>query len=172
MINPEEAKREFGQIYDRWVDRIYRFVYIKVNSKEMAEDLTAETFTKAWRAFEASWLKGEPIRDLHSFCYKTARNLIVDHYRSKSRNQSVSLDAVQLADTSPGIEEKSIVKSDIEMVMRGISGLKDDYQSVIIWKYLDEMTITEIADLLGKSEEATRVTLHRAMASLKKVLEA
>ncbi len=172
MSSTEEIKKEFGHIYDQCVDRIYRFVYIKVNSKEVAEDLTAETFTKTWKAFEASWRKGKPIRDPRSFCYRTARNLVVDHYRSKGRDRSVPLDSVRLADTSPGIEEKAMINSDMEIVMKGISGLKDDYQDVIIWRYLDEMTIPEMAGLLEKSEEATRVTLHRAMASLKKVLEA
>lgn len=168
----EDIKKEFGQIYDRSVDKIYRFVYIKVNSKEIAEDLTAETFTKVWKAFEASWREGEPIRDPKSFCYRTARNLVIDHYRSKEKDRSVSLDSVQLADTSRGIEETAMINSDMETVMKGLSGLKGDYQDVIIWRYLDELSITEISELLDRSEDATRVMLHRAMTALKKVLEA
>ena len=168
----EDIKKEFGQIYDRSVDKIYRFVYIKVNSKEIAEDLTAETFTRAWKAFELSWRKGEPIPDPKSFCYRTARNLVIDHYRSKEKDRSVSLDSVQLADTSRGIEEITMINSDMEMIMKGLSGLKGDYQDVIIWRYLDELSIREISELLDRSEDATRVMLHRAMTALKKVLEA
>ena len=168
----EDIKKEFGQIYDRSVDKIYRFVYIKVNSKETAEDLTAETFTRTWKAFEASWRKGEPIADPKSFCYRTARNLVIDYYRSKEKERSVSLDSVQLADTSRGIEEITMINSDMEMIMKGLSGLKGDYQDVIIWRYLDELSITEISELLDRSEDATRVVLHRAMTALKKVLEA
>lgn len=164
MNNPKE---EFGQIYDQCVDKIYRFIYIKVNSKEMAEDLTAETFTKSWRAFEASYNNGEPIRNPQSFCYRTARNLVTDYYRSRAKASFVSLDSVQLVDTNIGIEEKAIINADIEMVMKGIANLKDDYQDVIIWRYLDEMSITEISELLDKSEEATRVMIHRALKSLR-----
>jgi len=168
----EDIKKEFGQIYDQSVDKIYRFVYIKVNSKEVAEDLTAETFTKAWKAFEVSWHEGNPIRDPKSFCYRTARNLVIDYYRSKGKDRAVPLDSVQLADTSRGIEERAMINSDMNMVMKGLSGLKGDYQDVIIWRYLDELSITEIAELLDRSEDATRVLIHRAMTSLKKVLEA
>lgn len=171
MRNIEEIKKEFGQIYDQSVDRIYRFIYIKVNSKELAEDLTAETFTKVWKSFESSWNKGEPIRDSRSFCYRTARNLVIDYYRAKEKEQSVSLDSVHLADTSPGIEERAIINSDMDVVITGLSGLKGDYQDIIIWRYLDELSIAEISKLLDKSEDTTRVMLHRAMASLKKALE-
>jgi len=171
MRNIEEIKKEFGQIYDQSVDGIYRFVYIKVNSKELAEDLTAETFTKVWKSFKSSWNKGEPIRDPRSFCYRTARNLVIDYYRAKEKEQSVSLDSVQLADTSPGIEERAIINSDVDVVIKGLSGLKGDYQDIIIWRYLDELSIAEISKLLDKSEDTTRVMLHRAMASLKKALE-
>ncbi len=171
MKSTEETKKEFGQIYDQCVDRIYRFVYIKVNSKEMAEDLTAETFTKAWKAFEVSHRNGDPIRDPRSFCYRTARNLVIDYYRTK-KDRSVSLDSVQLMDKSASIGDKAIINSDMEMVMKGISNLKDDYQDVIIWRYLDEMSISEIAEVLDRSEEATRVMIHRAVSSLRKTLEA
>ncbi len=167
-----DVKKEFGQIYDECVDKIYRFIYIKVNSKEVAEDLTAETFAKSWKSFEASYNSGDPIRNPQSFCYRTARNLVTDHYRVKGKANIVSLDSVQLADTNPGIEEKAMINSDMEIVMKGIANLKDDYQNVIIWRYLDEMSITEISELMDKSEEATRVMIHRAMSSLKQVLEA
>ncbi len=165
----KELQDQFGQIYNDYVDKIYRFIFIKVNSKEIAEDLTAETFVKAWGVFKKAKSK-DSLQNPRAFCYKIARNLVIDHYRSKASYVQVPLD-FPVADPKIRIEEAAIINSDIEMVMKGMSTLKDDYQDVIIWRYLDELSITEIASLLDRSEEATRVMIHRAMASLKNILE-
>ena len=164
-----DIKKEFGQTYNQSVDKIYRFVLIKVNSKEIAEDLTAETFTKVWRAFELSEQNQEPILNLQSFCYRTARNLVTDYYRTKGRTNLVSLEMVELAIDSE-IEKEAIISSDLEGVFKAMAGLKDEEQDLIIWRYLDELSIPEIAELIEKSETATRVAIHRALSSLKKVL--
>jgi RNA polymerase sigma-70 factor, ECF subfamily len=167
----DEIKKQFGDIYDENIDNIYRFIYIKVNSRDLAEDLTAETFTKAWKAYKSSYRKKKTIDNPKAFCYRTARNLVTDYYRKKGRVSTVSLESVQLADTGLGIEEKAMINSDIDYIMKNISSIKDEYQDVIIWRYLDELTVTEISDLLNKSEDATRVTIHRAISSLRKALE-
>ncbi|MDD4062416.1 MAG: sigma-70 family RNA polymerase sigma factor [Candidatus Pacebacteria bacterium] len=164
-----DIKKEFGQVYDEYVESIYRFIYIKVNSKDIAEDLTSETFTRAWNAFSKSKSNGIPIDNMRAFCYRTARNIVIDYYKSKSLN-SVSLDSVQVIDESVDIEKRAMINSDMDMVMQAITKLKDEYQDVIIWRYLDEMSVPEIAELLGKSEQATRVMIHRAMTSLKTFL--
>ncbi len=164
-----DIKKEFGQVYDEYVESIYRFIYIKVNSKDIAEDLTSETFTRAWNAFNKSKSNGIPIDNMRAFCYRTARNIVIDYYKSKSLN-SVSLDSVQVIDESVDIEKRAMINSDMDMVMQAITKLKDEYQDVIIWRYLDEMSVPEIAELLGKSEQATRVMIHRAMTSLKTFL--
>lgn len=166
------VRKEFGQIYDKSVDKIYRFIYIKVDSKDVAEDLTSETFTKAWKAFNASYEKEKPIENPEAFCYRTARNLVIDYYKYNAKRQAVSIDSIQLVDNKPGIEERAMINSEMEQVKKAIQELKDDYQDVIIMRYLDEMSVPEIADILGKSEESVRVTTHRAMGALRKVLEA
>ncbi len=165
----KNIKREFGQTYNQSVDKIYRFILIKVNSREIAEDLTAETFTKVWRAFELSEQSQEPILNLQSFCYRTARNLVTDYYRTKGKISLVPLETVELA-TDSEIEKEAIINSDLQGVFKAMAKLKDEEQDVVIWRYLDELSIPEIAELLGKSETATRVTIHRAMNALKKEL--
>ncbi len=167
----KESQKEFEQIYDQNIDRIYRFIFLKVNSKEVAEDLTAETFTRAWKVFEKKYKGKEYPFEPKSFCYKTARNIVIDYYRKKGLRQIVSTDSVSL----PGkedLESQMAVNSDMEMVMKAIKSIKGDYQDIIIWRYLDELSISEISQLVNKSEGTTRVMVHRAMESLKKVLEA
>lgn len=162
----EQAKTKFGQIYDNYVNSIYRFVFLKVSSKEIAEDLTAETFTRVWRTFK----KNKPPKDVKSFCYKTARNLVIDHYRKKGLRQFVSIDSMELP-SNENLHEQVTINSDMEMVMKAIKKINNDYQDIIIWRYLDELSISEISKLLNKSQGTTRVKMHRALESLKNVLE-
>jgi len=72
-----------------------------------------------------------------------------------------------LVDPQPGLEEKIMKKTDLELVKNALVQLKDEYQNVIIWHYLDDLSIPETAKLLGKTEENTRVLLHRALRALK-----
>ena len=81
--------------------------------------------------------------------------------------QFVSTESLPIIDPNPGLEEKLAFNSDLELIKAAIPNLKEDYQNVVIWRYLDDLPISEIAKMLDKSEEATRVTLHRALKALK-----
>lgn len=160
MPNP---KKEFSKIYDRYIEKIYRFVFLKVSSREVAEDLASETFLRGWQSFK----NGTVIENPQAFLYQIARNLVVDHYREKGRVQFVSVDSLPIVDPSSKVEERAFLSSDIEIIRRSLTGLKEDYQNVIIWHYLDDLPIPEVARMLDRSEDATRVLLHRALESLR-----
>src|SRR3989344_1984385 len=90
MTNP---RKEFSKIFDSCINKIYRFVFVKVSSEEIAQDLTSETFLKGWEAFQASYGQdGQKIENPQAFLYKIARNLVVDYYRQKGRTQVISAD--------------------------------------------------------------------------------
>ena len=103
--------------------------------------------------------------------YQIARNLIADHYREKGRTQFVSLDDTVLIDPSPTIQEQAVLESDLDTIKAALVYLKDEYQEVIIWYYLEDIAISEIAQMLDKSEGAVRVTLHRAIKVLKEKID-
>jgi RNA polymerase sigma-70 factor, ECF subfamily len=155
-------KKEFSKIYDQYIGKIYRFIFLKVSSEEIAQDLCSETFIKALGAF-----KQEKIDNPQAFLYKIAKNLVIDHYRDKGRTKIVSSDDLPIIDPRPSLAENAALSSDLEIVKNGISNLKEDYQNVIIWHYLDDLPICEVAKLLDRSEEATRVLLCRALESLR-----
>lgn len=159
-------KKEFGQIYDKYLDKIYRFVYFKVNKEEVAQDLCSETFIRCWESYQHN-----KIDNPRAFLYTIARNLVTDHYREKAKAQFVSVENAVLADPRPSFEEKIANDSEMEQIKAGLVGLKDDYQNAIIWYYLDDLPIKEVAHLLDRSEEATRVLIHRALNSLRQNLE-
>lgn len=158
-------KKVFSKIYDQYIEKIYRFIFLKVNSEEIAQDLTSETFLRGWENFKEN---GDKIENPPAFLYQIARNLVVDHYREKGKAQVVSAEFAQILDPRPDMEEKAILRSDVEQIREVLTNLKEDYQNVIIWYYLDDLPICEVAKLLDRSEEATRVLLHRALESLRK----
>jgi len=158
-------RKTFSKIYDQYIDKIYRFIFLKVNSQEIAQDLTSETFLRGWEAF-----KNEEIENIQAFLYQIARNLVTDHYREKGKAQVVSAEYWEVADPGQNLEEKSLLESDIDNIRTALVSLKEEYQDVIIWHYLDDLPIPEVAKLLGRTEEATRVLLHRALKALREKL--
>ncbi len=162
MNNPRKA---FSQIYDQCVEKIYRFIFLKVSSQEIAQDLCSETFLKGWQSFKEN---NKKIDNPQAFLYQIARNLVVDHYREKGRTQTVSADYIPITDPRVDLEEETQANSDLDTIKAVLTNLKDEYQEVVIWHYIDDLSIAEIAKMLKKSEGAVRVTLHRALKAVKK----
>jgi len=157
-------RKIFSKIYDNYVEKIYRFIFFKVSSKEIAEDLTSETFLRGWKTFKN---EKNNIENPPAFLYKIARNLVIDYYREKGKFQVVSAENTALIDPRTNLEEKMITNSDLEMVKKALFNLKDEYQEAIIWYYLDGLSISEIAKLLDRTEPATRVLISRALKALR-----
>ena len=160
-------RKTFSKIYDQYIDKIYRFIFLKVNSQEIAQDLTSETFLTGWETFKE---KNEEIENIQAFLYRIARNLVTDHYREKGKAKVISAEYWEVTDPRINLEEKSLLESDFDNIRMALASLKEDYQDVIIWHYLDDLPIPEVAKLLGRTEEATRVLLHRALKALKNEL--
>ena len=74
----DSLNEQFGQIYDQYIDKIYRFVYLKVDGQETAQDVTSKVFIKGWESYQKS---GSNIKNPGAFLYQIARNAVVDHYR-------------------------------------------------------------------------------------------
>jgi len=168
----DNLQRKFSAIYDKYIGKIYRFIFIKVSSQEIAEDLTSETFLRAWEAFKKSSNPHEQkIENPSAFLYQIARNLVIDYYREKGRFQTISAEYVQIADPQIDLEEKAIARSDLTTIRAALADIKDDYREVIVWHYIDDLKIPEIAKIIDKSEGAVRVMLHRALGSLRRTLD-
>ena len=164
----DNLKKQFGKIYDKNVDAVYRFVFFKVNSEEIAQDLTSEAFLKGWEAFQK---EGNNIENPRAFIYRIARNLVIDYYRRKDRTQIIPVEDLWVTDPGPSLEEKVLLNSDFEKVKTALNGLKDNYQNVIIMRYIEGMSTKEISKITRKSDGAVRVLLHRALESLRQEIK-
>ncbi len=161
----EKTKKRFEDIYSSYVEQVYRFLYLKLGSRDDAEDLTSKTFVRVWDTVQRENPESG-MRNPRAYVYKVARNLLIDYYRSK-REATVSTDDVVIPDQSQTIHQKAEIDSEIEQVRFALNKLNEDYQNVIIWYYLNELSIQEVADLMDKSETSVRVTVHRAVSALK-----
>ena len=163
----DSNKEQFSGIYDHYIEKIYRFVYVKVNSQEVAEDITSKVFLKGWESCQS----GELIDNMGAFLYRIARNMVTDHYREKGRTKLVSTDHIpQIADTKAGIHENAVLHADIEMVKNAMQNIKKEYQDVLILHYLEDMNAEQIAQVLEKPPGTVRVMIHRGLKSLKNEL--
>ena len=164
-----DLNEQFGHIYDQYIEKIYRFVYLKVNSQEIAEDITSKVFLKGWEAYQT---RAENIKNPNAFLYQIARNSVIDYYREKGRTKVVSTEvSPQMVQPGKNLQEKAIINADFEAVKSAIQGLKKDYQDIIIWHYVDDISVAEIAKTLNKPAGTVRVMLHRGLKDLKNIIQ-
>lgn len=160
-------QKKFSKIYDKYIKKIYRFVFLKVDSQETAEDICSEAFTRVWQSLN----KGTNIENPQAFTYQIARNLITDHYRKNSKIKLISIeDCKEIEDPQPNLEEKAVAMSNIARVKLALNNIKPEYQDVIICHYLNDLSIPEIAEIMNKPKNNIRVTLHRGLKALKREL--
>ncbi|MDP2820989.1 MAG: RNA polymerase sigma factor [bacterium] len=163
MQGKAEIEKEFNRAYFQYIGPIYRFFYLKTDSQEIAEDLASETFLRLWKTLSS----GENINNPRAFLYKIARNLLTDFYRKKAQKTEISLDSAPEIIDSDNFQQRIINNSEIERIKKAMQGLKEEYQLVIIWHYLEDIPIKEIAEIMEKTEGNIRVLLHRALQALK-----
>ena len=159
-------KSQFIALYDEHAQRIFKYCYFRVSSKEEAEDITSKVFLKIWEYIEA----GNVIEHPKTFLYKTANNLVIDFYRTTKRNRELSIDDPNRPIDIP-IDAEFIEDVDTRLLLddvrEHIESLPEKYQLVVILRYIDDLTIPEIADVTDLSENNISVRLHRAIEKLK-----
>lgn len=163
MLN---SKKKFSKTYDKYIEKIYRFIYLKVDTQETAEDITSQVFIKAWKVIKKT-SKQEEIKNISAYLYQIARAEIANHYRGKSKIQTISIESFQISDSQIDLEKEQFNKVEIEGLKKAISQLDDDYQNVIIWRHLDGLSYKKIAEIMEKPEGTVRVINHRALKALR-----
>lgn len=158
-----------AELYDQYVDRIYAYVYHRVGQAELAEDLTAQVFMRMLEAIGA----GHPWRTSFSgWLYRIAHNLIVDYYRRRQHATFVELDDVapiQAADGDP--LRAAELRSESQRLRHALRVLTEEQSQVITLRFLEEFSIAEVAEMMGKTEGAIKALQYRAISTLKQVMK-
>lgn len=153
----------YGEIYDVFYAKIRRYIFFKLPSEEEVDELTAEVFLRGWEFATAS-----KVENASALFYRIARNLIADFYRQ--RRETLSLEENQIEfESKEKLAENVASKLESAELIKQLKRLKDEYREVLVMKYLNEMTTSEIATALDKSANNVRVTLHRAKKALREI---
>ena|SRR5579883_1369046 len=164
MKKDKKTEEEFLRCYDQYADAIFRYCYYRVFNKEKAEDLTQEAYLKTWRYLQ----QGKTIDNLRAFLYRTAGNLIIDESR---KHREVSLNRIMEKGFSPMMDPRG----DIELRLAGqealkiIQSLDDKYRDVIIMKYVEDLSVREIAQILGETENNVYVRISRGFEKIRQM---
>ena len=127
----QKDKDAFIKAYDNYIDDIYRFIYFKVGNKEDAEDITSQVFLKSWDYVQNNNLID--YKTIKSFFYRVARNIIIDHYRSKGNQENISINndnnPIDLVDEKIDLNKEFDLKKDIENLEQAMQELKEEYRN-------------------------------------------
>ena len=158
----------FGQLYDHYAGMVHRFLYYRVGSQPLAEDLTGETFLRALRAIGSFRWQG---KDFGAWLVTIARNLVADHYKSsRHRLESTTGEIARYDVATPGIEDGVVRAMDHEVLLASVRRLPVEQQECLVLRFLQGMSIAETAKALGRSEGAVKQLQLRAVRRLAKTL--
>ncbi len=158
----------FGALYDRYCDRIYRYVFRKLGNHEAAEDVTADVFVKVLRAIDSY---SPAIAAFSTWLYRIAANAVIDYARA--RHATVSLDAApDTEDLGAPVDELAISRVEADRVWRAIDGLTEAQRTAVTLRFGSDLPIAEIAGKMGRTEGAIKLLLNRALTAVRSQLAA
>lgn len=169
-----DRTEEFGKAYELYNDELFRHCALRLSDRERALEITQEAFVRAWQYIE----RGEEVREMRPFLYRTLRNLIIDEYR---KTKSVSLEGM-MTEESESVEyllptddtntlEAAVTRYEGVKALERLQELPEPYKDVLLLRYVDGLSPGEIAKEIGESENAVSVRIHRGLKKLKELLE-
>lgn len=173
LLNPEITERlragdrdAFTAVYDAYIRPIYRFIYYRTHHRQTAEDLTGQTFLKAWRHIRSFDPKKGSVG---SWLYRIARNTVTDHYRGSGPLTVDIADVWDISDRQDVARDAS-VRLELERVGHQLAGLTPEQREIVLLRVWDGLSHREIAELLGKSEASCKMLFSRTLATLRRKL--
>jgi RNA polymerase sigma-70 factor (ECF subfamily) len=159
----------FGVLYERYVKRIYNYIYYRTGHTFEAEDLTARVFQRAINHIGNYRNIGVPFS---AWLYRIAHNLVANWYRDNQRRQEVPLENTSELEYKSDHPESTLVYiQDMEKLLKHIRSLQPDRQQLIILKFVEKLSNTEIGLIMGRSEGAIKSLYHRTLLLLREELE-
>jgi RNA polymerase sigma-70 factor (ECF subfamily) len=167
----------FGLLYDRYVDVVYRYVLFRMGDRDLAEDVTSETFLRALRRITSVSYQG---RDVGAWFVTIARNLILDHMKSSRFRLEVVTDEVTEPGAAPvsgigaqaqaGPEQEAISRATRTELLRCVAELGEDQRECIVLRFMQGLSVAETASIMNRNEGAIKALQHRAVRRLAHLL--
>jgi RNA polymerase sigma-70 factor (ECF subfamily) len=158
----------FGTLYDEYVDQIFRYIYYKVGNFAEAQDLTGQSFLKAFEHIDSY-----EVRDVafSSWLYRIAHNLVVDYFRRESKRESIPIEDHPPVPSNRGNPVETVLADlDSEKLYTALGKLTNNQREVIILKFIDNLTNSQVAEIMGISVGAVKSTQKRGLLALNRIL--
>ena len=154
----------FGQLYDRYVDTVFRFIYYRVNDRALAEDFTSETFLRALRRIGTISYQG---RDIGAWFITIARNIVLDHLKSaRHRLETTTGETIEGREQAQSTEAAVLDTLQSERLMEAVQQLGDEQRECVMLRFVHGMSVSETAQIMGKNDGAIKALQHRAVRKL------
>lgn len=173
-VSMQSPEQEFNTAFEKHSDELFRHAVLRLSDRERAVDITQQCFLRAWEYL----VRGGVIGNYRPFLYRTLNNLIIDEYR---RHKSLSLDAL-LEDEEKALAvegkflrdetdlfEEAAIQFEAKQALRKVALLPENYRAVIVMRYIDELSLSEIAECLQENENTVSVRIHRALRKLREL---
>lgn len=158
----------FAQLYDRYVDSVFRFVYYRVNDRALAEDFTSETFLRALRRISTINYQG---RDIGAWFMTIARNIVFDHVKSaRFRLELTTGEVIEGGESAASPEATVLAHLTNTRLLQAVNDLGDEQKECIVLRFLSGLSVAETASAMGKNDGAIKALQHRAVKRLAGIL--
>ena len=159
----------FGVLYERYIARIYNYIYYRTGQASEAEDITAKVFFRAYNHIGSYRNTGVPFS---AWLYRIAHNLVANWHRDNSRNKEVPLEDEPQIIHRGELPETTVMKDQqVNSLFKILRGLTSDRQQLLILKFVEQLSNAEIGVIMGRSEGAIKSLYHRTLYNLKDDLE-
>ncbi len=156
----------FGRLFDIYADRVYRHILYRTGNHEDARDMTQEVFASAWKALPKYRKTSVPFL---GWLFTISHNRVIDYYRTRKDHSYLDTD-MPLPASGPGPEELAEARFTQARIRRAILKLPPDQQRVIVMSFIENLSYSEIAAAINKSEGNVRVMVHRGLKKMREIL--
>ncbi|OGO16533.1 MAG: hypothetical protein A2Z14_02140 [Chloroflexi bacterium RBG_16_48_8] len=163
----EGDTQAFGDLYERYLNHLYRYFYYRIGDSRLAEDFAETVFVRVWESLSSFKISRISFK---GWLYRIAHNLLVDYYRTRKLQQSLDED-FDFPDPLQSPEDQLITSEREALVISALKELKQEYQDVLTLRFVNGLSHSETANAIDRSIGAVRVLQHRALQALDKQLE-
>ena len=165
----KEDMDAFGELYERYLQKIYSYVFYRTGNAHDAEDLTAKVFFRALSHIGAYVDKGVPFQ---AWLYRIAHNLVANWHRDQGRRKIIALDeyvAHSLKSEAP--DRLTEEREEQNQLLQAVRRLPEDRQQLLLLKFVEQMSNAEIGAIMGRTEGAIKSLYHRTLLALREEME-
>ena len=164
----------YDRLYNLYSDRVFRYLYARIGQREVAEDLTADVFVRLLQNLPRFRVNAaRPVASFSAFVYRVAGNLLTDQYRKQKHRDHQDIDDQPfLADRRPEPFAQTAASENKSELLDAMRKLGAEQQAVLLYRFGDEYSVLEVAEIMGKTTGAIKALQHRAIANLRRILTA